>query len=55
MKAINLGFSHGSADAQNRFQQEGKEEDITAHPALVNEFITEVSNEISTNNQYLEA
>ena len=21
MKAINLGFSHGSADAQNRFQQ----------------------------------
>ncbi len=26
MKAINLGFSHGSADAQNRFQQKEKEE-----------------------------
>lgn len=26
MKAINLGFSHGSADAQNRFGQREREE-----------------------------
>lgn len=46
MKAINLGFSHGSADAQNRFPQKEKEEKkyITARPAPVNTFITSVSN-----------
>ena len=44
MKAINLGFSHGSADAQDRFQLKEKEEGktITVCLAPANEFITNV-------------
>lgn len=34
MKAINLGFSHSSADAQNGFQQKEKEKKIQLHAQL---------------------
>ena len=45
MKAINLGFSHGSTDAQNRFQtKRRRRKNISAHSAPVNKFITDVSN-----------
>lgn len=43
MKAINLGFSHGSADAQNRFQQKEKEKKKYLHSQLQRINLLEVS------------
>lgn len=56
MKAINLGFSHGGADAQNRFQQKEKEDKIYLHSQLqrINLLAVSQTKLVLSRNNYLD-